>query len=76
MGPGVGCMLSEGTVSPNFEDTESSLASIGFLVVVSHGVNVVNGATSTIMKKGVVGKASANALLLVEPLNFPASLCP
>lgn len=41
---------------PNLDDTESTLAPKDVLVV-THGVCVVNGATSAIIKCGKVGKA-------------------
>lgn len=46
-----------------FNDTESSLTSKDVLLVVTHGLCVVNGAASTMIKVGVEGnvKAVSNA---------------
>lgn len=44
--------VMEVTVDTNFDDTESTLPSIGVVVVVTHGSNVVNGVTAAIIKWG------------------------
>lgn len=36
----------------NFNDTESPIASKDVLLILTHGVCVVNGATATIIKRG------------------------
>lgn len=40
------------TDNANFNDTESTLASKDVVLIVTHGMCVVNGATSTIIKSG------------------------
>lgn len=66
------CGVLELTVDTNLEDTELTLASMGVVVVVSHGLNVVNGVTTTMMKKGKVGVSKAMSLSNIEPSDFPA----
>lgn len=67
----------DGTLSTNFDDTENTLASKGFVVLVSHGLQVGNGATTTIMKKvllckGQLSGAETNLIMIAEQ----QSICP
>lgn len=48
----------------NLQDTELTIASKDVVLIVTHGLCVLNGATSTIMKKGVDLKSNAQPLLI------------
>lgn len=65
----LGVDTGNGSLDTNFEDTELTMASKGVLVVVSHGLRVGNGATSTMIKLGWKNEGSgtmANVGTMVE----------